>query len=313
MSGVEGSASASFPKASFDGIEFPYEDIQLRGGLRHTIHEFAHVPAGELEKMGRRPYVISFKALFHDIPGPVGFPTIIEREYPDLYPKRLNELRAKFDKETTADLVIPNVGKIKACAVIWNQRFDARTPSGESLDLEFVEDQEVDDFVKNEIDQGTSIAVFEANTTAQALAALADFKKEETLSVFEQIGDAVEAFQAALEVSDIFSSVIAGKLEGIANLCSYADSQVQEMQNPQNHLVVNALKDLWLAAQQLGQDVAETRRTIRVYNVPKLMAVGQIASTLYGDSSRGVDILQLNAFEDALAIPAGTPVRYLAA
>lgn len=305
---MSGTPADAFHKAAFDGIEFPYSTVSVKGGLRHAIHEFPHSPGGEIEKMGRRPYVISFTALMHDIPG-----SMLEKEYPESYPTKLRRLRDKFDAELTGDLMVPTVGKISAVATTWTQTFDTHVTSGETFSLEFVEDQDLATLVPAVDELGGYAAMIEANDLLFGLSELAKMKLAATAGLFQQINDAVTAVQGVFGQADAWSRLVEGKIQAVVNLCSFADSTLTEMQDPSNHLVVTALKDLWLASNQLAENVIESRVAIREWTTPKIMTVGQVAANRYGSTERTVDILQLNAFDDAFAIPAGTLVRYLAA
>jgi prophage DNA circulation protein len=300
--------SDAFPRASFDGVEFPYSEVSVKGGIRYSIHEFPHANGGEPEKMGRKPYVITFKTTMQSILG-----SDLEREYPDAYPTGMRLLREKFEIQLSAALVVPTIGKIRAVATDWIQRFDAKAPSGESFDIEFLEDQESIFLTSGASGLASSAAAAaEINDELAAAAALAEFKKEQTLSVFQQINDAVTAVQGAVAMGDAFARVVEGKIRAVVSLCAFADSSLEELQNPQNHLVIAALKDLWLAHVELADNVIETTQTIREWTVPTKMAIGAVSSRLYGTSERGGEILQLNGVDDAFAIPAGTVLRYVA-
>lgn len=301
--------SDEFPKASFDGLEFAYTDVTVKGGIRYSMHEFPHSAGGEPEKMGRKAYNISFRAHFHEIPG-----TQLATEYIDAYPDGLRIMREKFEVQLTAPLVIPTVGKIMCVATDWVQRFDVRSPTGETFEMEFVEDQlSVFLLTGTGAVAASAALVEEASDAAFAAAALADFKKQDTVGFFQALNDAVTLVQGALGAADAFSRVLEGKLQGLVNLLSYADGQLEEMQNPSNHLVVNALKDLQLAARSLAENVTESQQRVLTYTTPRLMSVGQVSTVLYGTSEHGADVLQLNAINDAFAIPAGTKLKYLSA
>lgn len=305
---MSGLASDAFPKAAFDGVEFSYSTVSVKGGIRHAIHEFPHSPGGEIEKMGRRPYVITFTAQMHDVPG-----SNMEKEYPDAYPTNLRRLREKFEKELTGDCVVPTVGTIKAVATSWTQTFEAHVGSGETFSLEFIEDQDAATLAASVDELGGAVAMFEASDELFAQQELAKLKLAATAGLFQKINDAVTAVQGVIGQADAYSRLVEGKIQAVVNLCAFADSTLAELQDPSNHLVVTALKDLWLASTQLAENVIESRVAIREWVTPKIMTVGQIASNRYGSTERTVDILQLNAFDDAFAIPAGTVVRYLAA
>jgi len=51
------------------------------------------------------------------------------------------------------------------------------------------------------------------------------------------------------------------------------------------------------------------QEALLTYVTPTLMSVTDIAKALYGDASRGMDILDLNPIEDAVAVPRAS-VRY---
>jgi prophage DNA circulation protein len=301
------SPADAFPRAAFDAVEFPYSEVTVKGASRHAIHEYPHTAGGEPEKMGRRPYMISFRGVFHDVPG-----SDMWRDYPRLYPDRLRQLRDKFDKELTADLVVPTVGTIKAFATSWAQKFDVRVSSGETFDLEFLEDQQSATLVDFALEYASMTVIRETNDSLQIAAALADFNKVATVGLFQKINDAVTAVQAVSGQADAYARVVEGKIQAVVNLCAYADAALEEMQDPVNHLILNALKDLWLASKELAENIVDTRQDIREYRLPKVMSIGEVSNTLFGTTERGWDILQMNAIEDAFAIPAGTLLKFVA-
>ncbi len=302
-------ASDEFPEASFDDLPFAYTELTVKGGIRYAMHEFPHAAGGEPEKMGRKAYAVSFRAHFHDVAG-----SDFARKYPDAYPSGLRIMREKFEVQLTAWLVIPTVGKIKAVATDWVQRFDVRSPTGETFDIEFVEDQQASFLVSSLTGvSGAALAVEDASNELLAKRALADMQRADTQSFFQTLNDAVTLVQGALGAADAFNNVLAGKLQGLANLCAYADGQLEDFQNPSNHAVVNALKDLQLAVLQLSENMTQSAQQLRTFTTPRPMTIGQVSTHLYGTSERGADILQLNAIDDAFAIPAGTALRYLTA
>lgn len=295
--------ATAFAKASFDGIEFAYIDVRVNGATRTAIHEFPHTPGGEIEKMGRKPYTVAFQCTFHRIPK-----SELDRQYPDLYPTRLRQLRERFEKEITAELVVPTIGTIKATCTSWVQSFNASVPTGEQVTIEFIEDQDSVSAFDDQSSDYAAARMDQNNDALLAAAALADFKKGTTQSIFQDINDAVTAVQGALALGDAYNQMVVGKINGVINLCAYADGQLEEMQHPENHLVLEALKELWLSTKQLGENILQKRATLLHWNTPKPMNLNQIASTLHTTVE---DLLQLNSFEDSLAIPAGTVIVYV--
>ncbi len=305
---MSGTPTDGFEQASFDGLGFPYTEITVKGGIRHSVHEFPHTPGGEVEKMGRKLYEISFRAWFHDLPD-----TRLEQLYPELYPTKMGLLRDKFEKETSAILSIPTIGKITAVATSWTQRFDVKSPTGESFDLEFVEDQDQATLTKAVSQLAGATGMIAANDDLFAHAAIDREKMSaNSFSIFQQINDAVTEIQGVFGQSDAYSKLVVGKIEGVVNLCSFADSTLTEMQDPVNHEIIAALKDLWLASRTLGENLLHAEQTIREFTVPRLMSISEISTAIYGSSDKAVDILQLNAIDDAFAVPSSTVLKYVA-
>lgn len=300
----DGTPAAEFSKAGFDGIEFPYTNLNVKGGIRFATHEFPHSPGAEIEKMGRKPYEISLTAWFHDVPG-----SALSRAYPSLR-SRLEKLRERFEKEMTAELVVPTVGTMKAVCTEWEQRFDPRVTTGETFELKFIEDQDVLT-LRNTVDLGGLEAIAEKSDALFAAAALADFKRAQTVGFFQQLSDAVTTVQGYFGQADAMTRLVEGKIRGLEQLISWGDSQIDELQNPSNHLVVEALHDLWLSVRAMQENVIESRQTIRIRTLERKMSVNQIAIWIYGSSEKGFEIMQLNDFKDNLEVPAGTDVRYL--
>jgi hypothetical protein len=105
-------------------------------------------------------------------------------------------------------------------------------------------------------------------------------------------------------------SLIESKILGLAGLCKEFDQRIDIFDDPKNHRIMDALHDLWKAAQDLAGDVQQKSSRIFTYVVPQTMAIGDVSGVVYGDAGRGIDILQLNAIENAFEIPAGTVLRY---
>jgi hypothetical protein len=66
----------------------------------------------------------------------------------------------------------------------------------------------------------------------------------------------------------------------------------------------------WDACQRLKAEIQEKDQYLKEYTVPVRMTVGQVAAAIYGDSSKGGEIMQLNIIADPLNIEPGTKLRY---
>ena len=296
----------SFPKASFAGIEFAYTSLSVKGGIRHAVHEFPHTPGGEVEKMGRKAYSIRFRAVFHDLPG-----SDYARAYPDAYPSSMRLLRKSFEEEVTGDLVIPTIGTIKACATDWTATFDpALMRTGEVFDIEFLEDSDRALLADIAIELGSPAAMVDLSDALIA-AMKAAFLAEQSLSLLQKINDAITDVLAIAGRADAYARVVESKIRALDNLCQQAADGLDDLQHPENHLIANAVKDLALNARAMGEKIAATEATIKQITVKTTMSVSALSTLLYGTSERGFELLQLNPIEDALAIPAGTVIKYM--
>jgi len=297
-----------FQKAQFGDYAFPYSQITIKGGIRHHVHEYPHSPGGDVEKMGRKLYTFRFRVPFHDIPG-----SRLAVEFQGLFPNRLRNLIALFDRQASLPLVIPSVGTMVCVATDWDGLADmADALSGETWNIEFIED----------VDQASIVKALPSLGVASMVAAADNFEAlwkklyfaTKPPSIFQAINDLVTAIDGTFGQFEAYSRLVAGKLEGLAQLCQKADSDVAELRDPMNHLVVEALKDVWASAVDLSQNISGPKGgELSTFRVPRLMSIGQVATKLYGSADRGIDIMQINPIDDPFAIKAGTELQYVKA
>lgn len=297
----------TFQSAQFGPIKFPYSQFTIKGGIRFHQHVFPHSPGSDIEKMGRKDYVFRFRVPMHDLPG-----SNLERDFPQLFPNRLANILALFDRQATRDLVVPSLGTIKALATDWDGTADmGEALSGESWNFEFIEDQDKASLIGDL--PGYGMAGLQQAADDLAKKALDAYKKIglRVPGIFERINDAVGVVLGALGTADAYSRLVAAKIEGLAQLCATADNQIDELQDPLNHAMLEALKNVWANAVDLGESLPGIGPAVSIYRVPSLMSIGQVSTNLYGTSERGFEILQLNAIDDAFAIKAGTSLTYV--
>lgn len=284
------------PPASFDGIEFPVRRVEVTGALRHHVHEYPHSPGGEQEPLGRRLYSIRMTALFH----------ATFKRYPGLWPQRLDALRGRFEIEKRAELVIPTIGAIQARAVQWRTVMEAKVQSGEDAEIEFLEVQ-TSPFLISALAKALPGDVGAAHDAFEEEAAKMPYRPD----IFDSIRDAANAILAFRDQAELYGMWLESKLLGLAALCAEADGALDILQDPQWYRVLDALHELWAQANELARNVTGKRSEPRFYVVPSVMAVGQVSTAIYGDATHAVELLQLNDFDDAFAIKAGTRVRYM--
>jgi prophage DNA circulation protein len=103
---------------------------------------------------------------------------------------------------------------------------------------------------------------------------------------------------------------VAAKVEGLSSLLRQADEGVKTLSDPANYELLEALHRLWESVENIRRDILQRDSFLRTYSVPVRMTIGQAAAAIYGDSSRGGELLQLNAIDDPLALEPGTQLNY---
>lgn len=289
-------------RCGFDGLQFPIRKISIRGRYRHHAHEYLRVPGAIIEKLERAQYDIEIDACFDaNIKG-----------YGTLWPNGVNALRAKYEAGLTADLVIPTIGTIPAFQPQWTQDIDiARVRSGETVRLAFMEDQTAK-FLKLALLQTQQQSMADAfNRFALIRAQLVGVPAND-VSLFDQITGAITGVLAIKDRADLYGGLLTAKLERLTALMAQADGQLESLKHPQNYAALDAFLDLWDSGVKLATNLAESPRGPKLYTTPRLMSVNDIAAvpSVYGDASRGTDIMLNNRLEDPFAVPAGTKIIY---
>jgi len=305
------------PRCSFAGIEFPIVEIGTTGELRDHEHEYPHAPGGDPEKLGRKLYVFRVKALFH----------ATFRRYPGLYPGIWNRLRNKFEAGTTADLVVPTLGTLKAYAKRWDELATSRKRSGVDVDLTFREDLQ-DAFTANSLLVTTDGALPQAQSRlALAKAIYAATPPGQVMldgvppgffnapdsgptvdlltAIDLAIGD-VLAVRGTIELAD---AIVVAKVERLVTLCRELD-RMPALSDPHNDPLREALHDVWSAADERRRDISRRRDRLILYVTPiPGMAITDISKAIYGNTGRAMEILQLNRLADPFNIGKGAPIR----
>lgn len=284
-----------YERAGFSSIQFPIKSVKVRGGIREHTHEWRYVPAGEIEKFGRKPYVIEMQAAFH---------TTI-KGYGPLYPDRLADLRKLWEEETTAELVIPTIGRVQACCIDWEQFADFKIRSGEEVPLTFKEDQSAVNLLASALrvnSSALSSAVSQWDSLSEEI--------QPKPSIFDAISESANAILGIKDQFDAFGGLIESKLLQLATLIQEADRQVVDFLDPTNYRVLYALHELLDSTYQLQKDVTDKFRRPETFITPVTMTVTEIATAIYGHTERSSELMLNNPLTDPFAVPAGVPLLY---
>jgi hypothetical protein len=298
------SAFDSQTPTQFGSVIFPRSMRTLHLVGRHHTHEYPHSPGGAPEKLGRGLYNVTIQAPFHD-----KFP-----RYPGLYPQGLAQMKQYAETQETQTLIDAPNGSYPCFIVDYKQVWIAKSRSGETLEVEFLEDQQTL-FLVGAIAQSAQVSI---KTSADAFTStLAAIKAQLQLrngsqSIFDSIQNTANAVFAIKDTVGLYGNLLAAKVDQLTQLCARADS-LGEIQTPRAWPLVDALHNLWFQCVQLAKDLARTQVQLLSYVVPSTGPIQTIALNLYGDATKTTDILTLNAGtigENALKVPAGTQLRY---
>jgi prophage DNA circulation protein len=285
----------TLPQASFSGIAFPYTKIAIHGALDYHLHKFLHRPGGQIESLGRKPYEFTFSSVFD----------ANMRAWAQAYPELLTALINVFESEVTAALVVPNVGTVRAKAIKWPRSLSARIRSGESVEFVFLEDSQSQNVA--------SLTTFSMGAVPIQAAVLSNAMTAAGLdtSLLSTLLSAVTALTALRDQAELMGAIIAQKCAQVMNACATLES-LATFNDPMNWPVLDAIHDVWASANAVNQDALQASLPLESYFVPATMTVSELSIAIYGNTSYALQLLQLNAFDDALAIPAGSIVVYYA-
>ena len=300
-------AFSKLKRAGFNGIEFPVRHYTVKGSLRHHVHEYPHAWGGAFENLQRKLYEIRMTA-----PMMARF-----ARYPDLWPTKWATLRTQFEQGNAGSLVIPTIGTIQARCIEWPETFDAKIQSGIMAELTFIEDQS-QLFLTEKLVQVDKQRLSDMTAAASKEWQDAVNKYKNGVSKYEMglIDSLLSLAGDILAIKDnveLYGALIESKVRAFDTLLREADAAVRAFDDPGNWTLVNAMRDLWQSIQTLGNDLGGGGGGgLQTWTVPAVMTIADVSTALYGNNSMAVTLLQSNAIDDAMAIPAGTVIKYLA-
>lgn len=288
-------------RAKLDTIEFPFTDLEIRGSLRKHTHEYLKRPGGEVETLGRRCYIFTFKCRFVDV----------FEAYADLYPSRLSALISLCESERTYDLWIPPMERaFKVKATEWARTISAMLRNGEDAAFTFEEDNTEQYTTLNLI--GVRTSAFPQLATQLAVEARA--LEEPSLS--DQLDALLEEIDSYLTAAALVESEVdyqTARVDGVIRRCQ-ALASMPAMQRAPAAPALRILINVWALAAQAKTDVLTASRPILLYRVERdVMSVLDVAIDIYGAPTKAGELLRLNDLDNALRITRGTYLRHLPA
>jgi prophage DNA circulation protein len=300
------------PGITFDDWVIPATRLSISSNGRISIHEYRWIRGGKIEDHGRGLYSFRVNATFTTDP----------RYRPALYPDTVSQLRALYESRKVGTLALPDIGRVLCRISEWDQdqQFPGGRPTSAEVSLSFLED-DGNRFLPVTTTQATQAGFADATAKwtkfvsdnhpdpAFAPVDLKGLQKKKAFDVFDQISAVANAILGIRDQLNLASELLASKIDSLTNLLEEADRGAW-LNDPMNFEFVYALKALWSATLQLAND-KPAGTEIRTYRVTRTSSVSQVSYAIYGDTTRARDLLGLNDFPDAMAIPAGTSVTYL--
>jgi len=285
------------PRAAFDFIEFPVIKVVVKGGLREHTHEYPHSPGGSPEKLGRKLYTVQMSALFHN--------NLLEPWNEDLWPGALATLFDRFDDGLTSTLTIPTVGDIKAFCTNWSREMVAKVRSGESAELEFLEDQSSAYLIEGLVNIRTQSLVTQSGLL------LADAEDLGYGDIFKAVAAAIASVSKLVDQAEMYDAVLASKVEAINHSMARFNATLGLLNDPLNAVLLESFMETWRLIAQLQQDLQRQAIALLTFTVPgsKTVTVSDVSRIVYGDTSKAAEILQMNAIPDPFRITPGSKLK----
>jgi len=124
------------------------------------------------------------------------------------------------------------------------------------------------------------------------------------------INDAAIQIFGIIDQAQLYSHLTAAKLESFSAMLKHADATVKSLGDPEFWQVREALDRLRAAVLDINDDILQRNQMLREYEVLFTMSVAQLSAAIYGDYTRGGELMQLNILPDPLQIQPGTVIRY---
>jgi hypothetical protein len=278
----------------FGPIRLAIESASVKIGVRRAEHVYPHTAGAAGEKMGRKLYVISASGKFDD-----GLSDIKDYEN---HLTQAGIFRMLVEEETTEDLTIPWIGKVKAQCLELDLNEKNTNRSGLGFSAEFVEDLDFEFPIQNFV-KVNKLPMLDAAIKFEDHAWKAD--------IFSKIAAGVGKILGIKDQFELYSALVRSKIDYLEGLFREADEISSELKDPANILALSAFAELWETLRSFGNDIANKGLEFRFYTVPIQMTLQQLSSAIYsGDGTRGGDLLGLNIIDDPLIIPAGMSIRY---
>ena len=286
-------ALRSLPEATYDGIRFPVERLDIEGGNDLVEHVAYRRPGADVEPTGRKAWRGTMAIPLINTP-------VLVAQYGTLFPGLRRNLIERFADRPIATLMHPTLGQMTAAIGEVSETASPDDRGGVRMTVRFVEhDASVallsgPDVTESPVNpqQGATVA---ARAADKANAGVAGYQT--TLPV---VSAQIAYLDAAPRTFTQIASSIRLMLQPVdANLA------LPSLTVASAHAAYVASAALRSAIYAMRNQLIPTPQTSRVYTTPRVMADWEVAHAVYGDASLTTLIRSANAITNPLAIPAG--------
>jgi len=293
-------ALSTLQEASYDGLSFPVQDVEMTGG--NDLAEFLAFrrPAADLQPTGRKPWRGTLTIPL------INTPQLVQR-YGLLFPDLAFDLVDRFTAKPIAVLTLPTFGNLTAGIGGITHTTAAEDRGGVRLRVEVIEHN------------ATAALLFaDGNPAGQPTNASA------ALPLLATQADAAGAPLVGYRPTKATIDAQQAYLDGAPRKASQVDGAIRQMLAPVAvnlalpSLAAFSSRDAFVATLNLRASILALRgalvpspQTRSRYTCPRAMAVWEIALAVYGDASQVQPILSANSFTDPTAVRAGTVVSVL--
>jgi hypothetical protein len=288
-------------RLAINRVTLPYRRISVRGGIRHHVHEYPKVPGGLVEKLGRKLYTIRIDLAIDEEIARSGY-----YQGRNLITNLKVLMHDVFEGQVTTPVYLPNIGEIRAVATEWERDLDVKLLSGEASSVTMLEDNDSASLVENTLKVAPPAAI------TQYLGDVVALSPTPKPNLLEQLHEAVNNLLAYRDQTQMWAGFLAAKIEGLQYLFEEIDSSLDDLKNPESWELLEALRNLWGAVKDLGEEVGVLNQ-FSTYTTPRIMSASEISLAIFNDTAHAIDVMKLNAITDPYAVEAGTSIRYFTA
>lgn len=288
-------------RAEFRGVEFFPVTFSFSFDQQHIVHSYADRDAARIESTGRNPATHSFQAIFQN-----GNLIASEEQYPLAWRKMV----AAFLDRSTGILLHPSLGPLKVKARAQSTQWDGTRRDGVTMSLDFVEASDEEDELSRRVSASASYSVEYEAGQLDGANPTAKVKNPDPL-LEPSLLDSIKKLTGAISMAQASLGNVAALVESYANAIGDLTDKLEELNEPSDAGVIEALKRLYSSVLDL---VPATRAKGRPVTMVSVVRDAQTSAVAAAFSNKLEDLLSLNpALGSKTSVAAGTQIFVYAA